>query len=136
MVAALVLLDDKLAFNTLPVMQVFLKEFQLSLVALPLVGLQETFRTEFCQTYVADHFVFSIFCHFNHTFALLLRAKLERWVLGGEVELVKFFVIFLNVSWQTSEELCSCVEQLGTTLMGAVHFFKSLYFVDHVMMQA
>jgi hypothetical protein len=136
MVAALVLLDDKLAFNTLPVMQVFLKEFQLSLVALPLVGLQQTFRTELCQTCAADHFVFSIFSHFYHTFALLLRAKLERWVLGGEVELVKFFVIFLNVSWQTSEEICSCVQQLGTALMGAVHFFKSLYFVDHVMMQA
>ena len=48
---------------------------------------------------------------------------------------MKFFVIFLNVDRQTFEEICVNVKELRTTLMRTEHLFKSVDFIDHIMVQ-
>lgn len=48
---------------------------------------------------------------------------------------MKFFVIFLNVDRQTFEEICVNVKELRTTLVRTEHFFKSVDFIDHIMVQ-
>lgn len=55
MVAALIFLNNKLAFLALPIVQVILEELQLFVITLTFVDSQEAFPAELSLAFITDH---------------------------------------------------------------------------------
>jgi hypothetical protein len=102
MVAALILFDDELAFDTLPIVKIALEELHLVLIAVPLVPSQQAFAAELRVALVTHHHVLQS-CS-DESFAALFGAELYGGVVSSYVELVEAAVVTLDVAGQLFEE--------------------------------
>jgi len=67
----------------------------------------ETVHTKFTTTFGTKHTFLLLalsFLFFDESFTVLLRAHFDTTIFHGQMELLNFFVFFLDVQWQSFEE--------------------------------
>ena len=107
MVAALILLNHKVAFLALSIVQVVLHEQKLLFVTIPLMNTQQTFAAKLFPACVANEDVIGkgfVGCP-DHPLAVLLGTQFGIGVLGDHLELADFLVLLLDVGWKSLEEV-------------------------------
>ena len=136
MVAALVFLDNNLAFLASLVVQVLDKNIGLIVITVPFVNFHQTFFAELFLTCFTSQWTKINAIFLDDSLAVLLRTHFAEGVFDRQIKLVQFKVVFLNINGKFLEKFTICVYHFAALCAGAGYLLKLTYHIDAVLVEA